>query len=184
MERGETGNHRERGRLRPWIGDPPLTSPPDVEGYRLRSHQRFDMMHGSIAGMSAIPFWWVFVGVVSERWAVATSARSRSHHPASCRAPERLSSSWWSMPPGRSGTRGCRGAVSFSRETRCSSTSPTYSRCWRPTPRRARRAVTAVNDQTGAGAVDDGSRFDIVGATCAGGQAGPRGGEPSAAAGS
>lgn len=64
MARGEATNIEGRGSLRPWIGEPPLTSAPNVEGYRLRSHQRFDMLQGSIAGMVLIPFWWVFYSVV------------------------------------------------------------------------------------------------------------------------
>lgn len=49
--------------LRPWIGEPPRTSPPTVDGYRLTAHLRFDMIQGSIAGLVLIPFWWIFYTV-------------------------------------------------------------------------------------------------------------------------
>jgi len=55
----ETTKIDKPGRLKTWIGEPPRTSPPEVDGYRLRSHQRFDMLRGSIGGMALIPFWWV-----------------------------------------------------------------------------------------------------------------------------
>ncbi len=72
MERGESTTTKRRGQIRPWIGDPPRTTPPDVDGYEIRSHQRFNMVQGSIAGMVLIPFWWVFftvtVGLVGGRY--------------------------------------------------------------------------------------------------------------------
>ena len=63
MARGETTKIDKPGRLRPWIGEPPRTGPPEVDGYRLVAHQRFDMLQGSIVGMVLIPFWWVFYSV-------------------------------------------------------------------------------------------------------------------------
>lgn len=63
MARGETTKIDKPGRLRPWIGEPPRTSPPEVDGYRLVAHQQFDMLQGSIVGMVLIPFWWVFYSV-------------------------------------------------------------------------------------------------------------------------
>ncbi|HEX5166080.1 MAG TPA: DUF3267 domain-containing protein [Thermomicrobiales bacterium] len=55
---------RKQGRIRPWIGEPPREVAPEVTGYRLDSHQRFDMLQGSIAGMVLIPFWFVFFSVL------------------------------------------------------------------------------------------------------------------------
>jgi len=63
MTNDETAKSDKPGRLRPWIGEPPRTSPPEVDGYRLLSHQRFDMLQGSIIGMVLIPFWWVLFSV-------------------------------------------------------------------------------------------------------------------------
>lgn len=59
----ETTKIDEPGRLRTWVGEPPRTTPPEVEGYELLSHQRFDMLQGSIVGMVLIPFWWVLFSV-------------------------------------------------------------------------------------------------------------------------
>jgi uncharacterized membrane protein len=65
MAQGETAQDIKAFKLRPWIGEPPRTSPPDVAGYRLIAHQRFDMWQGSIVGMVLIPFWWVFFSVTT-----------------------------------------------------------------------------------------------------------------------
>jgi hypothetical protein len=64
VAQGETTKANKASRLRPWIGEPPRTNPPDVDGYRLLDHLRFDMVQGSIAGMVLIPFWWVFFSVM------------------------------------------------------------------------------------------------------------------------
>jgi hypothetical protein len=64
MAQGGTTKDEKALRIRPWIGEPPRTSPPDIAGYRLAAHQRFDMLQGSIAGMVLIPFWWVFFTVM------------------------------------------------------------------------------------------------------------------------
>ncbi len=63
MAQDEAAQDKKAVRLRPWIGEPPRTSPPNIAGYRLKTHQRFDMWRGSIAGMILIPFWWVFFSV-------------------------------------------------------------------------------------------------------------------------
>lgn len=63
MAQPETVNADKPGRIRPWIGDPPRATAPEVDGYRLLAHLRFDMVQGSIAGMVLIPFWWVFLSV-------------------------------------------------------------------------------------------------------------------------
>lgn len=63
MAQGVTTETEKPGRLRPWFGESPRTSPPEVDGYRLLSHQRFDMVQGSIVGMVLIPFWWVLFSV-------------------------------------------------------------------------------------------------------------------------
>jgi hypothetical protein len=44
-------------RLKPWIGDPPRTSAPEIPGYVLVAHERFNMGHGAIAGFVLIPVW-------------------------------------------------------------------------------------------------------------------------------
>ncbi len=64
MAQGEATEDTKAIRIRPWIGEPPRTRPPEVAGYRLAEHQRFDMLQGSIAGMVLIPFWWVFFTVM------------------------------------------------------------------------------------------------------------------------
>jgi hypothetical protein len=52
--------------MRPWIGDPPRADAPDVEGYALVSHERFNITTGSIAGFVLIPLWvFVIIGAVS-----------------------------------------------------------------------------------------------------------------------
>lgn len=63
MAQDEAAKGGKATRLQPWIGEPPRTSPPDVAGYRVTSHQRFDMLQGSIVGMVLVPFWWVFFSV-------------------------------------------------------------------------------------------------------------------------
>lgn len=64
MAQGEATKDTKASRIRPWIGEPPRTSPPEVAGYRLAAHQRFDMLQGSIVGMVLIPFWLVFFSVM------------------------------------------------------------------------------------------------------------------------
>jgi hypothetical protein len=64
VAQGESTEREKPAWLRPWVGDPPRTNPPTVDGYRLKSHLRFDMLQGSIAGMVLIPFWWVFYTVM------------------------------------------------------------------------------------------------------------------------
>lgn len=49
--------------IKPWIGNPPPVSPPDIDGYRLLAREKFDMVRGSIVGMAFIPFWWVLYSV-------------------------------------------------------------------------------------------------------------------------
>jgi hypothetical protein len=63
MAQPDTTQREKPAWLRPWIGEPPRTSPPVVEGYRLKAHLQFDMLQGSIGGMVLIPFWWVFFTV-------------------------------------------------------------------------------------------------------------------------
>jgi hypothetical protein len=78
MAQGEAAEEKKASRIRPWIGEPPRTSPPDVAGYRLAEHQRFDMLQGSIVGMVLIPFWWVFftvmVGLLGGRYITGGTA--------------------------------------------------------------------------------------------------------------
>jgi len=63
LAQGESTEQKKSFVVRPWIGEPPRTHPPEVDGYRLHGHMRFDMIQGSIAGMILIPFWWFFFTV-------------------------------------------------------------------------------------------------------------------------
>ncbi|HYI14082.1 MAG TPA: DUF3267 domain-containing protein [Thermomicrobiales bacterium] len=65
MAQGEATKREKAARIRPWIGEPPRTSPPEIDGYRLNTHQRFNMLQGSIVGMVLIPFWWMFFSVTT-----------------------------------------------------------------------------------------------------------------------
>jgi hypothetical protein len=49
--------HIDPSRLKPWIGDPPRVSAPDVPGYRIIAHERFNVTTGTLAGFALIPLW-------------------------------------------------------------------------------------------------------------------------------
>lgn len=48
--------------LRPWIGRPPATDPPPVEGYRLIRSEKLDLMRVSLLGLLLAPVWMVIFG--------------------------------------------------------------------------------------------------------------------------
>lgn len=51
--------------IRPWIGDPPRTEPPERPGYVELSRERLNMGPLTILGFVLIPVWWyVIVGLV------------------------------------------------------------------------------------------------------------------------
>src|SRR4051794_22875051 len=57
---------RDLSQLRPWIGEPPLLAPPELPGYRLHAHERFDFVRGSLLGLVLIPLWsFAFVGFIA-----------------------------------------------------------------------------------------------------------------------
>lgn len=47
--------------VRPWIGDPPLTEPPDLPGYVELSRERLSMGPLTILGFVLIPVWWYVI---------------------------------------------------------------------------------------------------------------------------
>ncbi len=61
MKREET-----RAGIRPWIGDPPRTAPPDLPGYVQLHREQLGMGPLTIVGFVLIPVWWfIFVMLVS-----------------------------------------------------------------------------------------------------------------------
>lgn len=48
----------EDKRMRPWIGRPPRTEPPEMPGFVQVAHARIDLIQLSIAGIVLVPFWW------------------------------------------------------------------------------------------------------------------------------
>ena len=52
--------------LKPWIGEPPRTDVPDVPGYVLIAHERFDILRGSLVGTALMPFWAIALSVAIE----------------------------------------------------------------------------------------------------------------------
>lgn len=58
--------HVDPTRMKTWIGAPPRATAPDVPGYTLISHERFNITSGSIAGFVLIPVWaFLIIGIVS-----------------------------------------------------------------------------------------------------------------------
>lgn len=45
--------------LKPWIGDPPLTEPPQLPGYELHAHERINMVTASLMGLPLIIVWFI-----------------------------------------------------------------------------------------------------------------------------
>ncbi|MGH9174920.1 MAG: hypothetical protein ACRD1H_11210, partial [Vicinamibacterales bacterium] len=60
----EARPRQQRGGPRTWIGEPPRSEPPVVDGYLLAAHERFDIVRGSLSGLVLMPFWWLFFTVV------------------------------------------------------------------------------------------------------------------------
>jgi hypothetical protein len=58
--------HIDPARIRPWFGDPPRASAPEVDGYRQVAHERFNITTGTIAGFVLIPLWtFLIIGAVA-----------------------------------------------------------------------------------------------------------------------
>jgi hypothetical protein len=57
LPEGERMLHIDPARIRPWLGDPPRAAAPEVPGYRLVAHERFNITSGTIAGLVLIPLW-------------------------------------------------------------------------------------------------------------------------------
>jgi hypothetical protein len=45
--------------LRPWVGQPPITTPPDIAGYQLVRGEQLNIMRASLLGLLLAPLWWV-----------------------------------------------------------------------------------------------------------------------------
>ncbi|MEZ4521072.1 MAG: DUF3267 domain-containing protein [Thermomicrobiales bacterium] len=50
--------------LRPWIGKPPISIPPDIPGYRLVRGENINIFRASILGILLVPVWWILFLVV------------------------------------------------------------------------------------------------------------------------
>lgn len=63
MRAGHVGGTMKE--LKPWIGEPPHTTPPDTPGYRQVSHEKLNITKISIVGTILVPLWaYIMVGVV------------------------------------------------------------------------------------------------------------------------
>lgn len=50
--------------IRPWIGKPPITEPPDIPGHRLVRGEQLDLVRASILGVLLVPVWWLLFFIV------------------------------------------------------------------------------------------------------------------------